>query len=61
MYIKPPNLFELSFINSTVCLFVHQEYEAAVKQMELDKSRVEHEERRKSLAAETEHHQKVDS
>ena len=36
-----------------------QEYEAAIKQMEGEKARAEHEERRKTLAAETEQHQKV--
>uniref|UniRef100_A0A1X7UTJ6 ATPase family AAA domain-containing protein n=1 Tax=Amphimedon queenslandica TaxID=400682 RepID=A0A1X7UTJ6_AMPQE len=35
-----------------------KEYEAAIKQMEADKARIEHEERRKTLAAETEQHQK---
>ena len=39
-------------------LFV-KEYETAIKQMELDRSRVDHEERRKTLAAETEQYQKV--
>ena len=36
-----------------------QEYEAAIKQMELEKVRVDHEERRKTMGAETEQHQRV--
>lgn len=40
-------------------LFGDQEYEAAVKQMELEKVRVEQEERRKTMGAETEQHQRV--
>lgn len=36
-----------------------QEYEAAIKQMDGEKVRMEQEERRKTLAAETEQHQKV--
>ena len=41
------------------CVTFVQEYEAAIKQMELEKVRVDHEERRKTMGSETEQHQRV--
>ena len=42
-----------------VALVDLQEYEASIQQIQMDKVRVEQEEKRKTLAAETQQHQQV--
>ena len=42
-----------------VALIDLQEYEASIQQIQMDKVRVEQEEKRKTLAAETQQHQQV--